>query len=225
MTSFPYDGVLSALFVLVLVSTVFIIKNKDIPSLFSNYAVQSLLISVIAIILFFKENKITLLILSILTLITRVLIIPYVINKIQKLMKIQRDVTFRYLTPVGSMIISILLIIIIYYSFSKFAADLSLSGVSYLGTTIGISLAFLGMLIIFSRKKAITKIVGYLVMENGVLMFSLFFSELPMIVEILIILDLIMLILLAAILAFGIDSTLEQFHEKINVLPKWLKDE
>ena len=82
----------------------------------------------------------------------------------------------------------------------------------------------MGMLVIFSRKTAITKIVGYLVMENGVLLFSLFFAELPMIVEILIILDLIMLILIATILAFGIDSTLEQFHEKINPLPKWLKD-
>jgi hydrogenase-4 component E len=45
-----------------------------------------------------------------------------------------------------------------------------------------------------------------------------------MIVEILIVLDLIMLILIAAILAFGIDSTLEEFHEKINPLQKWLKD-
>lgn len=225
MTQFPYDGVLSALFILALVSTVFIIKNKDIPSLFSYYALQSLLIAVIAIILFFKESKITLLVLSILTFVTRVLIIPYVINRIQKVMKMKRDVVFHYLTPVGSMIASILLIIIIYYSFSKFAADLSIAGVSYLGATLGISLTFMGMLIIFSRKKAITKIVGYLVMENGVLLFSLFFSELPMIVEVLIILDLIMLILLATILAFGIDSTLEQFHDKINLIPKWFKDE
>ena len=225
MIHLPFDGVLSALFVLVLVTTVFIIKNKDILSLFTFYALQSLLISFIAFILFIREMAVTLLVLSILTFITRVLVIPYVINKIQKLMKVERDVTFRYLTPVGSMIVSILLIVIIYYSFHKFAADISLEGVSYLGATIGISLSFMGMLIIFSRKKAITKIVGYLVMENGVLLFSLFFSELPMIVEILIILDLIMLILIVTILAFGIDSTLEQFHEKINLLPKWLKDE
>lgn len=225
MINFPFEGVLSALFVFVLVSAAFIITIRDIPSLFTNYAIQSFFISVIAFILFLKENSLTLLILSILTFLTRVLIIPYVINKIQKRMKIERDVSFHYLTPVGSMIVSILLIVIIYYSFYKFTADISLEGVIYLGAILGISLTFMGMLVIFSRKTAITKIVGYLVMENGVLLFSLFFSELPMIVEILIILDLIMLILIATILAFGIDSTLEQFHEKLNLLPKWLKDE
>lgn len=224
MIIFPFEGVLSALFVLVLVTAALIIIRRDIPLLFTDYAVQSFFISIIALILYFKERNITLLILSILTFATRVLIIPYVVNKIQKLMKIKRDVSFRYLTPEGSMIVSILLIITIYYSFFKFAADLTLEGVSYLGAILGISLSFMGMLVIFSRKTAITKIVGYLVMENGVLLFSLFFAELPMIVEILIILDLIMLILIATILAFGIDSTLEQFHEKINPLPKWLKD-
>jgi hydrogenase-4 component E len=224
MNIFPFEGILSALFVLVLVTAALIIIRRDIPLLFSDYAVQSFFISIIALILFLKERNITLLILSILTFATRVLIIPYVVNKIQKLMKIKRDVSFRYLTPEGSMIVSILLIITIYYSFYKFAADLTLVGVSYLGAILGISLSFMGMLVIFSRKTAITKIVGYLVMENGVLLFSLFFAELPMIVEILIILDLIMLILIATILAFGIDSTLEQFHEKINPLPKWLKD-
>jgi hydrogenase-4 component E len=224
MINLPFEGILSALFVLVLVTAALVILRRDIPLLFTDYAIQSLFIAVIAFILFLKEGNITLLILSILTFATRVLIIPYVVNKIQKLMKIKRDVSFRYLTPVSSMIASILLIIIIYYSFSKFAKDLTLEGVSYLGAILGISLAFMGMLVIFSRKTAITKIVGYLVMENGVLLFSLFFAELPLIVEILIILDLIMLILIATILAFGIDSTLEQFHEKINVLPKWLND-
>jgi hydrogenase-4 component E len=224
MINFPYEGILSALFVLILVTAAFILTRKNILSMFTNYAVQSFLISIIALILFLEEGSITLLVLSILTFATRVLIIPYVIKKIQKIMKIQRDVSFHYLTPITSLMVSIILIISIYYSFYKFAANLSLAGVSYLGSILGISLTFIGMLVIFSRKKAITKIVGYLVMENGVLLFSLFFSELPLIVEILIVLDLIMLILIAVILAFGIDSTLDEFHEKINPLQKWLKD-
>ena len=121
MIIFPFEGVLSALFVLVLVTAALIIIRRDIPLLFTDYAVQSFFISIIALILYFKERNITLLILSILTFATRVLIIPYVVNKIQKLMKIKRDVSFRYLTPEGSMIVSILLIITIYYSFFKFA--------------------------------------------------------------------------------------------------------
>jgi hydrogenase-4 component E len=53
-------------------------------------------------------------------------------------------------------------------------------------------------------------------MENGVVLFSLFLTELPLLIEVLIIVDLIMLTLIATILAFGIDSTIEEFHARLN---------
>jgi hydrogenase-4 component E len=72
------------------------------------------------------------------------------------------------------------------------------------------------MIVIFTRKQTITNIVGYLTMENGVVLFSLFLTELPLLIEVLIIVDLIMLTLIATILAFGIDSTIEEFHARLN---------
>ena len=72
------------------------------------------------------------------------------------------------------------------------------------------------MIVIFTRKQTLTDIVGYLTMENGVVLFSLFLTELPLIIEILIIIDLIMLTLIATVLAFGIDSTIEEFHARLN---------
>ena len=53
-------------------------------------------------------------------------------------------------------------------------------------------------------------------MENGVVLFSLFLTELPLLIEILIIIDLIMLTLIATVMAFGIDSTIEEFHARLN---------
>jgi hydrogenase-4 component E len=79
------------------------------------------------------------------------------------------------------------------------------------------------MLVVFSRKKVVTKIVGYLVMENGILLFSLFMAELPFIIELMIIVDLIIFILLATILAFGIDSTEEAFHRRLNIFTTWFR--
>jgi hydrogenase-4 component E len=74
----------------------------------------------------------------------------------------------------------------------------------------------MGMIVIFTRKQTLTNIVGYLTMENGVVLFSLFLTELPLLIEILIIIDLIMLTLIATVLAFGIDSTIEEFHARLN---------
>jgi hypothetical protein len=53
-------------------------------------------------------------------------------------------------------------------------------------------------------------------MENGVVLFSLFLTELPLLIEVLIAVDLIMITLLSTILAFGIDSTIEEFHNRLN---------
>ncbi len=78
------------------------------------------------------------------------------------------------------------------------------------------SIVFMGMIVIFTRKQTITNIVGYLTMENGVVLFSLFLTELPLLIEVLIIVDLIMLTLIATILAFGIDSTIEEFHARLD---------
>jgi hydrogenase-4 component E len=94
-----------------------------------------------------------------------------------------------------------------------------------LGATVGVSIVFMGMLVIFTRKQTLTNIVGYLTMENGVVLFSLFLTELPLIIEFLIIIDLIMLTLIATILAFGIDSTIEEFHARLNPFANPAKEE
>jgi len=78
------------------------------------------------------------------------------------------------------------------------------------------SIVFMGMIVVFTRKQTLTNIIGYLTMENGVVLFSLFLTELPLLIEVLIIVDLIMLTLIATILAFGIDSTIEEFHARLN---------
>ena len=61
-------------------------------------------------------------------------------------------------------------------------------------------------------------------MENGCFLFSLFMAEMPFIIEILIVLDLLMIIVLSAVLALGIDSGMEEFHKKLNRLGIWIED-
>jgi hydrogenase-4 component E len=114
------------------------------------------------------------------------------------------------------------LIFIIYSAFDR-VFQLSRDNLFFLGAVIGVSLALLGMLVIFSRKKVVTKAVGYLMMENGVLLFGVFIAELPFIIELFIIVDLVIFILLAAILSMGIDSTEEDLTRKLNNLTKWFK--
>ena len=214
---------IKTLFVLILGTASLIIMLKSLSSLFITYALQSFLIAVIALTLFIETNSYVLLSLAILTIITKVVVIPYMLNRIRIDSATKRDSEFRYLTPVSAIIVSILLIFVVYISFDR-VFQLLQDRLFFLGAVIGVSMVLLGMMVIFSRKKIVTKTVGYLEMENGILLFGLFIAELPFIIEILIIVDLIIFILLATILAFGINSTEADFSRKLNTISSWFRE-
>jgi hydrogenase-4 component E len=54
-----------------------------------------------------------------------------------------------------------------------------------------------------------------------VLLFGIFVADLPFIIEILIVIDLMILVLLTTILAVGLDSTIEGYHKRLKILKIW----
>lgn len=225
MMSIPFvDYLIKILFVFVLGTAALTITRRTLSSLFTVYAVQSWLIAGIALVLFFKEQAVILLPIAAVTIASKAFLIPYLMRRIQKTMNIKRDMEFRYLSPISSILVSTALIFLVYGSFSRFLLEMSSDVLFFFGAVIGVSMTLIGMLVIFTRQRMITKILGYLTMENGVLLFSLFIAELPLIIELLIVIDLIMLIVLSTVLAFGIDSTMEEFHKKLGSFTPWFKE-
>ncbi|MBI4014824.1 MAG: hydrogenase subunit [Candidatus Aenigmarchaeota archaeon] len=200
------QGSVEILSVFVLISAAFIINGRDLFALFSLYRLQSFFIFVMAMVLFTRTGSYTTLSLAAITLVSKVLVIPMFLEMMQRKMKIKRDSEFHYLSPTSAIFVSMVMIMISYISLSGVLRELALSNTFFLATVAGVSLTLMGMLFIFSRRQAITNVIGYLTMENGVLLISLFLTELPLIIEALIVLDLFMLVLLATLLAFGIDS-------------------
>jgi len=210
--------VIEVFFVLILSTAAFIITQRSLRSLFTIYTIQSLILALIAAVLFIEHGTLSLLFISLLTLVIKALIIPAFLRRTLVVMPVKRDIEFRYLTPTSSILLSAVLFFIVYTSFSNVAAQLFSDRLFFLGGVIGVSLALIGMMVIFSRQKVISKIVGYLTMEDGVLLFGLFIAEMPFIIEVLIVIDLLMLIVLSTIMAFGIDSSIEAFHRKLTQL-------
>jgi len=207
--------IIRILLVLILGTAVLVITQRSLSSLFSIYAIQSLLLAVLALVLFWQEGIASLLLISILTLVSKVIVIPVFLRSVLRKISIKRDLEFRFLTPISSIMISALLIFGVYHVFFELRNDLHFGPLFLLGAVIGVSLALMGMMVIFSRRKVITKTVGYLTMENGVLLFGLFVADLPFIIEVLVLVDLGMILVLASLLAFGIDSSIEAFHERL----------
>lgn len=222
--SVPLDDLIKILFVLVLATAALVITVRTLSSLFTIYALQSWFIAALAFVLFLKTGSVVLVLLAALTVLSKAFLVPYAMRRVQRNMNLRRDVEFRYLTPIGSLLVGASMIFLVHRSFSGLLSVLSQDSLFFFGAVIGVSLALMGMMVIFTRKRVVTKILGYLTMENGVLLFSLFLAELPLIIEVLIVIDLVMLIVLATVLAFGIDSTIDEFHTRLNSYTLWFKD-
>lgn len=71
---------------------------------------------------------------------------------------------------------------------------------------VAFSLLMIGLLLIVSRSKAVTQVVGYLVMENGIFLFGLLLIEaLPYLVELGVLLDLFVAVFVMGIVIFHIN--------------------
>ncbi len=211
------EGIIRILLVCIIITAAYIISTRNLLSVVSVYSLQSLTLVGIALALWSLEESIILLAIAVVTFVSKVIIIPYFIATIQEKIRIKRDIEFHYLNPTTSLILSMALMLVIYMALSRIMQGTpARESLFFFGAVLGISLMLMGMMVTFSRKRTITKVLGFLSMENGVLLFGMFVTELPFIIEFLIIIDLIILVILTTILSVGIDSTLEDYHKRLH---------
>ncbi|PWR71388.1 hydrogenase subunit [Methanospirillum lacunae] len=212
--------------ILVLISAACLLTTRNLSSLVRTYALQSLILVAIAILIGVIENNSILLLIAGITLVSKVIGIPWFIRIIQQRIKIQQDLKFSYLQPGGALMVSMLLILLVYLCFSRVLKDLfTENSLFFMGSVIGVSLMMMGLIAIFTRQLAITKVIGYLSMENGVLLFGLFVTELPFITEFVIMVDLIILVLLTTILTVGMDSSIDAYTNRLKEFHLWSEEE
>ena len=213
------DDSIRTLLIFLLIDVIFILRTRTLNSIVKLYSAQSFIIFIIGILLYYEDGEIFILVLAFLTLISKTMLLPFYILRISTRLKIKRDVVFDYLTGTTSILLSLITITAVYKVLLSFAPDLGIAtqDIKFIGMVVGMSLAFIGLIVIFTRRMVITDIVGYLTMENALVLMSFSLVELPYIIEILIILDVIIIALLSAILAFGIDTSIEEFHENLTL--------
>jgi hydrogenase-4 component E len=216
------EGIIRILLVCVIITAAYIISTRNLLSLVSVYSLQSVTLACLALALYFLESSPVLLAIAVVTFLSKALIIPYFIATIQEKVRIKRDIEFHFLSPTSSLILSMALMLIVYMALGRILEGTPVrENLFFFGAVLGISLMLMGMMVMLSRKRAITKVLGFLSMENGVLLFGMFVTELPFIIEFLIIIDLIILVLLTTILTVGIDSTLEDYQKRLHRFHLW----
>ena len=136
------------------------------------------------------------------TVTLKVFLIPWILLRVIRTGDMQREVE-PYLGFTGSVVVGALLI----GGAFALSSRLVLPGkaMSAFLIPVAISTLLIGLLILVSRYKAITQVVGYLVLENGIYLFGLsLLHAMPLMVELGILLDVFVGVFVMAIVVYHI---------------------
>jgi hydrogenase-4 component E len=168
-------------------------------------AFQGVLLFGIAFIELIEINAVNLAFVLLETIVFKAVVIPVFLNYIIKRNMITRDAE-PYLPNFVSLII-ITFIIITTFVLSNAIADSQISKIYFV---VALSTLFTGLYIIVTRNKIITHVMGYLVIENGVFILSLAVgTEMPMLVNLGILLDIFASVFLLGIFVNRIGDILK----------------
>lgn len=144
---------------------------------------------------------------ALLTLVLKVIVLPYILYSLVNKLNIFRDVEPLVNIPT-TLLIGIALVIFSYH----LTAPVRELSTLFTRTTLAVALStvLLGFLMMITRKKAVTQIIGFLAMENG-----LFFAAtsatygMPLVVELGVALDILIAALIFGIFIFQIRTTFD----------------
>ncbi len=169
-------------------------------------AIQGFLLFGIAFIELIEINMVNLIFVLLETIVIKAIAIPLFLKNILNRNKITREAE-----PFVSHFVSVVVVtLIILGSFflTNIVEDTYVRKIFFI---VALSALFSGLYIIITRRKILTHVMGYMVMENGVFVLSLAVgSEMPMIVNTGILLDIFVSVILLGIFADKIGDVFEE---------------
>ncbi|HBO85062.1 MAG: formate hydrogenlyase [Deltaproteobacteria bacterium GWC2_42_11] len=197
----------SVMAALILLTSFGLLVQRRMYALLHIFAWQGLFLSISTAIVGYVSGTHHLYISSVLTLVLKVILLPYILHILIIRLQIHKEVETTINVPT-TMLIGIALVIFSYHLTSPIRELSTLVTRS----TIAVALAtvMLGLLMMITRKHAVTQIIGFLSMENG-----LFFAAtsatygMPLVVELGVGLDILIAAFIFGIFFFQIRTTFD----------------
>jgi hydrogenase-4 component E len=197
----------SFLAALILLTAFGMLVQRRMYGLIRLFAWQGLFLSISTAIVGFVAGQHHLYISSILTLTLKVILLPYILHVLIRRLKIQKEVETVVNVPM-TMLIGIALVIFSYYLMAPVRQLSTLVTRSTLA--VALATVMIGLLMMITRRHAVTQIIGFLALENG-----LFFAAtsatygMPLVVELGVALDVLIAAFIFGIFFFHIHTTFD----------------
>ena len=208
MPALPLSGQLINLFAAFLLLLAFaMLTQRRILSLINLFALQGFVLVLSTCVVAYSTNQSHLYYSALLTLVLKVVLLPWILHRLTQALNVQWDVEPLINIP-ATMLLGIVLVIFAF----NLATPISQMAGTITKSTLGIAMAciLLSFLMMITRRKAVSQVIGFLSMENG-----LFFAAtsatygMPMVVELGIALDVLVGTLVFGVFFFHIRETFE----------------
>lgn len=189
-----------------LITLIYIGVANRLYTYISLLAIQGILLFGVAFIELIEINTVNLIFILLETVVFKAILIPLFLNYIIT----KNDIT-REAEPFLPNFISLVIITVIILGSFLLSNTIHESYLRNIFFVVALSALFTGLFIITTRRKIITHVMGFLVIENGVFVLSLAVgSEMPMLVNTGILLDIFVGVLLLGIFANKIGDVLKE---------------
>ena len=203
MTHLPFNQqLLNACAALLLLLSFAMLSQRRIVSLVSLYAVQGAVLAAATLLLAWRTGEGNLYVSALLTLALKVAFLPWLLHRLIRRLEVYWD-TEPLLNISGTMLAGIMIVV---FAFGL-AQPITQLASTTMRNAIGIAVAvvLLAFLMMITRRKAMSQVIGFLSMENG-----LFFGAMsatygmPMIIELGVALDVLVAVLVLGVFFFQI---------------------
>ena len=208
----PFTRITNLLSFIFLVTSFLLIIRASLSSQVRMFAVQSAVLSILAAVVAWFGNSLELLGVAVVLAVIKVVIIPKVFNRAIAKIGIQRSVS-PYLGTSATLGVCAVLVIFAFYVMAPVTAA------NRLPTVDGIPLAFaavlIGLFTTVNRKRALTQILGFLMLENGIFLIALLATYgIPLIVEMGVFLDVLVAVLILEVFIYRIKENFDSIEVK-----------
>ena len=183
------------------------LTQRRILSLVNLFAAQGVVLVLSTLVVAYSTHQSHLYFSALVTLILKVLLMPWILHRLIRALNVRWDVETMINIP-ATMLIGIALVIFAF----NLATPISQIAGTVTKSTIGIATAciLLAFLMMITRRKAISQVIGFLAMENGLFLAATSATYgMPMVVELGIALDVLVATLLFGVFFFQIRETFE----------------
>jgi hydrogenase-4 component E len=183
--------------VLLLLTCFAIVAQRRLSACVDLFALQSVFLAATAALVAFLTGIHHIYIAAVLTVIIKAIVLPRILKKVIERLNVSRELVMNVNVPAGLLICGALVMIAFFISQPIIPLGFLLTRDSL---AIALAIVLIGFFTMIARKKAVTQMVGFLVMENGLFLGATAAAYgMPLIVELGVFFDVLVVGLIAGI--------------------------